>query len=137
MNRPEMSMRRKQITGIAPESEPARNPDLFARQQFKEPLKNVPSTNVVQRSVFNTNNLVVTDKSQLVAQDNPSRSYLVIQNQGIGSIFVNFGQQAGQNIGIEISAGGFYEPVSIPVNSIYMWSSTSVNVYFSEGEPLR
>ena len=57
---------------------------------------------------------------QLIFQTESSRQYLLIQNRSTNSIFIAFGQKANENNGIEILAGGAFEPTIAPIDAVYL-----------------
>lgn len=58
--------------------------------------------------------------TQVLAQ-NTLRTYLIIQNTGSTIIIAKFGSTiSGSNEGIQIPAGGNYEPIEAPANSLWL-----------------
>lgn len=68
-----------------------------------------------------------------LASDN-ARKYLLVQNRGAGSVYLKFDSAPSTNEGIEISAGGNYEPYMVPFNAVYLKSasasSQAITIYF-------
>ncbi len=59
--------------------------------------------------------------STKILNQNNLRTYLIIQNIGATAIIVKFGSTiTSSNEGIQIPAGGNYEPVEAPANSMYL-----------------
>lgn len=67
-----------------------------------------------------------TTSTKILSQDT-RRSYLLIQNTGSTSVFVKiqFPQTGVQ--GIEVPAGGNWEPVTPPLSDIYVRTSSGTN----------
>ncbi len=65
----------------------------------------------------------VTDTSKNVLNHNPQRTYLIIQNNGVSDVFINFSNRA-DSTNMRIASGGYYEPLVAPTNSIFLTSST-------------
>lgn len=79
---------------------------------------------VVRRGRFASQISQVNDSSSKpVLNQNDLRNYLVIQNNGATDVFINFGNKATTG-NIRIIAGGNYEPLIAPTNSIYLVSNT-------------
>lgn len=92
--------------------------------------------------VYNNNNAIieyqqgVTTAWTKVLDPYSSRRYLLIVNKGVAPVYVNF-DSAGSTptSGIPIPGGGSYEPISAPVNSIYMISgATSQPIVVIQGK---
>ena len=50
---------------------------------------------------------------------NPKRVYLLIQNQGVAILYLAFtGLNGSFTTGMQIAAGGYYEPFVSPINSV-------------------
>ena len=82
--------------------------------------------NVIQRaSVVSQIKKVTDSESQPVLNANGKRAFLIIQNNGSSDVFINFGNKADTN-NLKIIAGGNYEPVVIPVNSVYLVSGAGL-----------
>jgi hypothetical protein len=75
-----------------------------------------------------------TSASQILSQ-NLNRKYLIIQNTGSTTVTVNLGVAQSGGAGIQIIAGGNYEPVHTPTDSIWIQSTSSTDVInYIEGE---
>lgn len=73
--------------------------------------------NIAIRGKFSSTAIVVSDSAKTPLSANPKRTYLIVQNNGLNDVFINFGNKA--TLGnIKIIAGGNYEPVVAPVDSI-------------------
>ena len=58
--------------------------------------------------------------AQVLGQNN-LRSYLIIQNTGATSIIVKLGSTiSSSNEGVQIPAGGNYEPIKAPANAVFL-----------------
>ena len=49
-----------------------------------------------------------------------TRRYLLIQNNSIGTLYLNFDNDASASNGVKIPPGGYYEPLRVPQNSLYI-----------------
>lgn len=78
----------------------------------------------------------VTTSSALVIEASATRKYLLIQNKGSTNIFVKVNSVHVANEGVEIVAGGNWEPSPESlINSFYMKSSSgSDTVSITEGK---
>ena len=75
---------------------------------------------VVYNAQFNQARFEVTNnRSFLIFEDAINREYFLLQNKSINPVFLTFGQKATDQIGLEIAAGGTYEPPVAPVDAIY------------------
>ena len=73
--------------------------------------------------------------SELIIPYNPNRTYLMLQNKGVSSVFLGFGREADVVSGFEIAGGGgFYEPILGTVSSVHGISAAGTqNVTVVEG----
>jgi len=63
---------------------------------------------------------VKTLSKEFLAHD-PNRRYLLIQNNhATGKIWINFDNDANSLSGVPIIAGGYYEPLRVPINSVHI-----------------
>lgn len=67
----------------------------------------------------------VTSTQELT--QNNSRMYLLIQNTGSNPVIVKFGSAQTGVEGITVPAGGNYEPIVAPADSVWMRSSASTS----------
>jgi hypothetical protein len=73
--------------------------------------------NIALRGKFSSTVVNATDAAKTPLSANDKRVYLIVQNNGTNDVFINFGNKA--TVGnIKIIAGGNYEPVVAPVDSI-------------------
>ena len=78
--------------------------------------------------------VVIGVVTQQVSQGNPSRRYLLIQNNSLGNIFINFDQDAAAGRSVIVVPGGYYEPYRVPKNSIHVSAAlASSTVVIVEG----
>lgn len=78
----------------------------------------------------------VTTSSALAYAANGKRVYLIMSNIGSTSVIVKFGSIQSGSEGITIPAGGSYEPIHAPVNSVYAKSASSTDsLVIIEGVP--
>lgn len=90
------------------------NPDL------KNKVGKVPWRNTTN---FLNLPFIVGTTSLQVLQANLSRVYLLIQNNSAGTMYVVFNNNANIVAGIQIPAGGNYEPYIAPYSGIYIIGS--------------
>lgn len=62
--------------------------------------------------------------STLLLAENRSRNYILIQNRGATNVYIKFNSAHSGTEGIEIVAGGNWEPPEAPKNAIYMKSAS-------------
>lgn len=74
-------------------------------------------TPVVTQARFSAVSILATIVSNEYLAGNDKRIYLLIQNKGSVSIYVNFGAPASANY-LELQAGVTYEPLVVPTNSV-------------------
>ena len=74
---------------------------------------------------FVTNQSISTSNVQILPE-NLKRNYLIVQNNGAESVFYNL-QSDSDNTKIEIVAGGSYEPLVAPVDSVNLIADTGTN----------
>lgn len=72
--------------------------------------------------------------SQLVMAQNNLRSYLLIQNSGTNAAYFSFGAPKAPSSTFILAAGGNYEPIYPPSNSIYMTVPTGAYVTILQGQ---
>lgn len=73
----------------------------------------------------------VTSSAAQVLPQNANRGYLIIINTGSGTEYVTFGTGLGN--GIPIPAGGNYEPLKAPANSIFLRAPSGSFAVVEEG----
>lgn len=71
--------------------------------------------------------VTATGTSTQVMAGNSFRSYLIIQNTGANSVSVKFGSVQATTEGVVIPAGGAYEPIQAPGNSVWLISLSSTS----------
>lgn len=73
--------------------------------------------------------------SELIIPYNVIRTYLMLQNKGVSSVFLGFGREADVASGFEIAGGGgFYEPILGTVSSVHgIAAAGTQNVTVIEG----
>ena len=73
--------------------------------------------------------------SALIVPYNINRTYIMLQNKGVSSVFVGFGREADAGSGFEIAGGGgFYEPILGTVSSVHgIAAAGTQNVTVVEG----
>lgn len=83
---------------------------------------------------YTSRTLVIGTDSEQLSPGHERRRYLFIQNLSIGSLYINFDNQAGVNQGILLTAGAAYEPFRVPRNAIYIaGSAADLPLIFIEG----
>lgn len=55
------------------------------------------------------------------------RVYLMIQNKGNHSVFLTVDAAAAPGVGVEIFAGGHYEPYRVPSNDLFVSTETATS----------
>lgn len=70
----------------------------------------------------------VTTSSVQAISANVNRKYLLIQNRGSASIYVKAASAHSGTEGIEIVAGGAWEPVQTPVDGFYLKSASGTQL---------
>lgn len=89
----------------------------------------------MSNSHHSTINQSVGTSSLEVLASNLNRKYLLIQNNGVSSIFYRVGEGNATVNDIEIVPGGAYEPFNVPINEIKLISDSGTNdVVIIEGE---
>lgn len=91
----------------------------FFRQLYRG---NIVSTNVVKQC-HAVLKISIVDSIPKIPEfnANPKRTYLLIQNNGVNDVFLNLGSKATINH-IKIVAGGNFEPLVAPIDSIHLIS---------------
>lgn len=87
---------------------------------------------VLTQTQFNATTL-----STVAIAENRSRRCLMVQNMGDSTIIVKFGSSHSGNEGVMISSKSTWQPIIIPVNSLYLKSfstSPGVNATIIEGK---
>ncbi len=80
-----------------------------------------PSLSVINRGlIFSLTLDIANGEANETIQTNENRGYLAIQNNSLIDIRVNFGSAATRGAGWLIGGGGFFEPLEVPTNSIYI-----------------
>lgn len=69
----------------------------------------------------------ITGTSTQLLAFNPSRCYLLIQNNGATSIIVKLGSVQSGTEGVVIISGGNWEPPIAPINSVWAESASSTD----------
>ncbi len=82
------------------------------------------TTGIVTQSL-----LSATGTSTLILARNELRTYLLIQNLGTATIIVKFNAAQSATEGIQIPAGGSFEPNLAPRDSVYIESSTGTQSF--------
>ena len=72
-------------------------------------------------------NLTVGTTAVNVLPLNKKRSYLFIENNGAGTAYLNPDSAPASGAGIPIPSGYAYEPLVVPINSLYMVSGSGTN----------
>ena len=111
--------------------------DLIGQSLIQTPLSAQPSNNVVQRVDTNSGDFAITPNGALLSNHNTRRAFLSIQNKSSLTVFINVGAAANdgnRGRGRQIDPGGFWEPESVPINSIYAWTPIgNAAISFMEG----
>lgn len=69
---------------------------------------------------------VIGPDSIELSGENKNRRYLLIQNNSASDFYVSFGVESSANRSIIIKAnGGYYEPIRVPTNAIYINAASS------------
>jgi hypothetical protein len=71
--------------------------------------------------------VTATTTSTLAMAKNNMRGYLIIVNTGSVTVYAKFGSAHSATEGIPIPAGGSYEPIQAPVNSVYLVTASSTS----------
>lgn len=74
---------------------------------------------------FLNNPFIAGTTSIQVLQANLSRIYLLIQNNSAGTMYLVFNNSANRFNGVQIPAGGNYEPYIAPYSGIYILGSVA------------
>lgn len=82
---------------------------------------------------FSTSSFTADTVAQQILIMRPNRKYLLIQNNGVNPIYINFDSAPTAAIGVKIPAGGNYEPSKVPTNSVFVIASGSTPVTVIEG----
>lgn len=100
-------------------------------QRFDDRGALVVSENSVN---INATSFVTTTASLLALANNPTRKYLLIQNNGADFFVMNFGNQATLLLGIKLAANAVYEMLRPSIQDIYIiGNSAGINVSILEG----
>jgi hypothetical protein len=86
------------------------------------------SFNSMATVVSRTEGTATGTSAQAIAADS-ERKYFLIQNKGSETIYLKFDSAHSGTEGIVIPAGGNYEPVKAPLNSVWLKSSTGSQSY--------
>lgn len=87
-----------------------------------------------QTSTTTQSTVTATGTSTLVLAANLNRNYLLVQNKGSADVILKLGSVQSGSEGIIIPASGNYEPIRVPIDSLYLKSSTSTqSVFIYEG----
>jgi len=71
----------------------------------------------------------ITTSAEVMAS-NPLRRYVLIQNMGSVAIIAKFGSSiTGSNEGVQIPAGGAYEPILAPTQALFLKSTSAAANY--------
>lgn len=62
---------------------------------------------------------VTAGESVKVADYNENRGYFMLQNNGVGNVWVSYGTPARANRGYLLRPGGYIEPLSAPCSEIF------------------
>lgn len=83
---------------------------------------------------FEQTDATVTATASAILTENFDRDYLLIQNNGAETLYLNFSQTATTTNSVAIEAGKAYEPAAIPSNSISaVTASGSITIAIVEG----
>jgi len=82
------------------------------------------STGILTQSALNA-----TITSTKILSRNDLRTYLLIQNVGTDTIIVKFNSVQSGSEGIQIPAGGNYEPVLTPKDSVWIESASGSQAF--------
>jgi hypothetical protein len=82
---------------------------------------------------FTQSTVSVTGTAATLVAADSDRKYLLIQNKGDGSVFINFTTTATTANGVEIEAGQSYEPEKVPSNAISAISDSTASVILIVG----
>lgn len=74
-----------------------------------------------------TIDFTTTGKAQTFLPYNAARVYLIIQNKSAGTMYVSIGGVAGNGKGIEIAAGGYYEPYLAPHSTVSIYGASGLD----------
>lgn len=80
-----------------------------------------------ESSVFNHSEVSVTTTSAQAIAANQSRKYLLVQNKGSTSVLLKVDSAHSASEGVEIPAGGNYEPAAVPLNAIFLKAASGTN----------
>lgn len=90
-------------------------------------LVSVPSMAVSDRVGVVESTVTATTTSTKVLNYNASRSYLMIQNQGLTNVTVKFRSVQSGSEGVLIVPGGNYEPYRVPIEAMWIISASSTD----------
>jgi hypothetical protein len=82
---------------------------------------------------FDQDTFSVTTSAQQLLDYKNDRTYLLIQNNGAGTVYINFSGDATTENGIKIDAEEAYEPSAVPSNAISIIGDASADVIVVEG----
>ncbi len=95
------------------------NSTFVSRQSLQRPQAFMNNT------IFVNMGFSIGVKSEEALPANAGRTYLLIQNNGAGTIQISFGNKADGFNSVEIASGGNYEPWVIPSSSINVKASAA------------
>lgn len=108
------------------------NPVTRERTQGGEPgapVNLAPAPAMFRCDAKTYNYTVTAGESKKVANFDENRGYFMIQNNGVGNLYVSFGTPARINRGYLIRPGGYYEPLSSPASEIYVAGDNTGDLY--------
>jgi len=76
--------------------------------------------------VFSTRPFVVGIDS-IELSSGKKRTYLLIQNNSVSDMWVSFGVDSAPGQALKIAAGGYYEPIRVPSNSIFLSAASGAS----------
>lgn len=100
-------------------------PDHVEKPQHRPDIDLGRPRNIALRGRFSPQIINVTDNPSTVLNANSRRVYLIVQNNGINNVYINFGNKATPG-NIKIIPAGNYEPIICPIDSISLITDTGL-----------
>lgn len=83
----------------------------------------------ITRIALQANYAQITFVSFLYLPYDPNRNYLIIQNHGAGTMYIDFSGNASPGTsGIQLISGGYYEPFVVPKTSVAITGTGVVEI---------
>lgn len=82
---------------------------------------------LVQAGLVTQSDVTATTTSTKFLEINPIRNYLLIQNNGSTDVYIKMSSAHSGTEGIKLVAGGAWEPILPPRNSIYIKAASGTD----------